>query len=86
MVGVKGEGRIFYLHQVRRTSGVFPKAEPPQQQNCGCYNLREHAYSQRGLGVRQSESKLQWNEIMKARKGQLHHSLVDLEVECPRWV
>ena len=41
-----GEGRIYYyLQQARRTSGIFPKAVPPQQQNWGGFKLKVHAYS-----------------------------------------
>ena len=40
-----GEGRIYYLLQVRRTPGIFPKAVSPQQKNWGSFKLRIHAYS-----------------------------------------
>ena len=44
-----GEGRIYYLQQVRRTPGIFLKAASPQQQNWGGFKLRVYAYSWRGL-------------------------------------
>ena len=40
-----GEGRIYYLQQVRRTPGIFLKAASPQQQNWGGFKLRVYAYS-----------------------------------------
>ena len=71
------EGRIYYLQQVRRTLGIFPKAISPQQQNWGSFKLRVHAYSWRGLSrgefsivleQRLTESRLYLIEVMRVRK------------------
>ena len=79
-----GEGRIYYLQQVRRTLEIFPKAVSPQQPNWGRSKLRVHAYSWRGLsrgefsmelGQKSTEAKLQLTEVTRARKGQHHHLL-----------
>ena len=73
------EGRIYYLQQVRRTLGIFPKATSPQQQNQGSFKLRAHAYSWRGLSreefsidveQRLTESRLYLIEVMTVRKSQ----------------
>ena len=41
----KSRGKEDLLLTARRTPGIFPKALSPQQQNCGSFKLRVHAYS-----------------------------------------
>jgi len=45
-----GEGRLYYVQQVRRIMASFPKQCLPGEQNCRSFKLRACEYSWRGLG------------------------------------
>ena len=77
-----GERRIYYLQQVRRTPGIFPKAASPQQQNWGSFKLKGTCIFMRGLEKSRIQHRTSINRVQAlvdwSHEGQHHHSILQL--------
>ena len=72
----------YYLQQVKRTPGLFPKAVSLQQQNRGSFKLSVHAQSRRGLGGPLSSNFSGLRSLGSENVDiTIHQVLVDLVVE-----